>query len=211
MATIKLAENEQELEEIYRFRYHIYVDEMKRKQEYADHSSRIIREPLDKGADILGIWDNGAVVGTVRFNKASVSDLGYYNDLYSMNIVGHYHPEKTSITTKLMIEKSHRNKGMFLDLASVLYDRVRLEGLEFNFIDCNDHLIPFFEFLGYRKYKERVIHHEYGEVTPMVMVGSDYEYLKNCCSPFAKLCEKYPIDSGAVDCFYSNIAPFSPA
>ena len=210
MTTIKRAETEEELLDVYRFRYRIYVEEMKRKQEYANHSERTVREPLDKEADILGIWDNSSVVATVRFNRASTSDLSYYTNLYSMEIAGKYHPEKTSITTKLMIEKSYRNTGVFLDLAYALYDCIRLQGLEFNFIDCNDRLIPFFEFLGYRKYKDRVVHHEYGEVTPLVMVGSDYEHLKKCCSPLVNLCDNYPIDQGSVDFFYSNVAPFSP-
>lgn len=206
MATIKLAETDQELEGIYRFRYNIYVEDMKRNQEYADHSRRIVREPLDeKGADILGIWDNGSVVGTVRYNWASTSDLGYYADLYSMDIVGDYHPKKTSITTKLMVLKPSRNLLLAVKLACSLYEIGRQGGFEFDFIDCNDHLIRFFEFLGYRKYKERVFHHEYGEVTPMIMVGSDYEHLKKCRSPFVKLCEKFPIDEGAVDFFYRYV------
>ena len=210
MTTIKRAETEEELLDIYRFRYRIYVEEMKRTQEYANHSERIVREPLDKEADILGIWDNSSVVGTVRFNRADASDLGYYTDMYSMGIMETYHPGKTTITTKLMIEKPFRNMGLAIDLGCALYELRRPEGYEFNFIDCNDNLIPFFEFLGYRKYKDRVVHHEYGEVTPLVLVGSDLEYLKKCCSPFVELCEKYPINQEAVEFFYSNVATFNP-
>jgi hypothetical protein len=209
VTTIKRAETEEELLDIYRFRYRIYVEEMKRKQEYANHSERTVREPLDKEADILGIWDNSSVVGTVRLNRACASDLGFYSDFYSMETMGKYHPEKTTITTKLMIEKSFRNMGLAMELACALYE-LRRGDTEFNFIDCNNNLVQFFEFLGYRKYKGRVNHHEYGEVTPLVMVASDHEYLKKCCSPFVELCEKYPINQEAVEFFYSNVAPFNP-
>jgi len=36
-----------EFAEVCRFRYQIYVEEMQRKQRYADHNKRIIEDPLD--------------------------------------------------------------------------------------------------------------------------------------------------------------------
>ena len=41
MPAIKRAETEQELQDIYRFRYRVYVEEMRRKQEYRNDSSPI--------------------------------------------------------------------------------------------------------------------------------------------------------------------------
>ena len=42
-----------ELEELFSFRYRIYVEEMQRKQKYASHASKQIRDPLDDFATNL--------------------------------------------------------------------------------------------------------------------------------------------------------------
>lgn len=210
MYTIKVAETQEELEEISRFRYRVYVKEMNRRQDYADHARQMIWEPLDIGADILGIWYQDSVVGTVRNNKATASSFGYYYDFYSIDMVAPFHPDHTCITTKLMIDKNHRDLGLAFDLACAIYEIGRRQGVEFGFIDCNDHLVPMFEYLGYRHYKDEVSHHEYGRVTPMVMVGSDYDHLRKCQSPFANICDQFPVNEAAVEYFYTYVLPSGP-
>ena len=178
MPTIKRALSEQELEDIYRFRYRVYVEEMNRKQEYADHKRRTVVEPLDTSAQLYGIWTDKEIVGTVRFNIAAATDTGYYADLYSLDVVAPYYSAHTSLTTKLMVAKTHRNLKLAVSLACTLYRDGKVAGMEFDFIDCNDHLVPFFKYMGYRMYKGKVDHPEYGSVNPMVLVGSDQEYLE---------------------------------
>lgn len=45
---IHLATTESDRNAVFRFRYEIYVREMKRFQKYADHGKGMIEEPLDK-------------------------------------------------------------------------------------------------------------------------------------------------------------------
>ena len=61
---IRRAETSDELEAVYHFRYLIYVEEMQRKQAYADHVRRRIVDPLDDGAVNLVAWSGSEVVGT---------------------------------------------------------------------------------------------------------------------------------------------------
>jgi hypothetical protein len=204
MPMIKRAVNEQELEDIYRFRYRVYVEEMNRKQKYADHERKMVVEPLDASARLYGIWTGKEIVGTVRFNVAAATDTGYYDDLYSLDVVGPQYSAHTSLTTKLMVAKTHRNLKLAVSLACTLYRDGKKAGMEFDFIDCNDHLVPFFEYLGYRMFKGKVNHPEYGSVNPMVLVGSDQEHLEKVRSPFAPICREFPANNEAVEFFYSN-------
>lgn len=52
-AKIRLATTEADRRAVYRFRYEVYVNEMKRVQTYADHEQRVIEELLDKTGYIL--------------------------------------------------------------------------------------------------------------------------------------------------------------
>ena len=44
MFKIRLAQTQQELDDLYRFRYRIYVEEMGRLQHDADHKQKMIKE-----------------------------------------------------------------------------------------------------------------------------------------------------------------------
>ena len=100
---IKLVTDPDQLEEVYRFYYTIYVEEMSRIQFYADHEQKRIFEPLDATANIFAAYQNGSIIGTLRLNYSRRSDLSYYDELYEMSQVGYFHQQRTSITTKLMI------------------------------------------------------------------------------------------------------------
>jgi hypothetical protein len=68
-----------ELEEPFSFRYRIYVEEMQRKQKYANHASKQIRDPLDDFAINLIARDaDGAIIGAVRTNFGRDGNLGDY-------------------------------------------------------------------------------------------------------------------------------------
>ncbi|MBX9693034.1 MAG: GNAT family N-acetyltransferase [Cyanobacteria bacterium] len=202
---IKQAETEKELHQLYQFRYQIYVDEMARTQLHADHQKRIIVEPLDEtGLNIIAL-DDDTVVGGLRTNFSKNSELSYYADLYEMDRLGKYHPGYTSITTKLMVRKDLRKGRLAIQLAQAAYVAAVKEGILFDFIDCNDHLLGFFKLLGYRQISQKISHKEYGEVTPLVLTLNDIDYFRKIGSPFLTLNKCAQIKDESVDYFYTLI------
>jgi GNAT superfamily N-acetyltransferase len=183
MFEIRQALDSRDREEIFRFRYSIYVEHMRRKQVYADHAARRIEEPLDRSGHVFGAWCGRSLVGTARVNFARSGDIGYYDALYGMDFVKPHHPASTSITTKLMVSPEMRGTLIATALARALYDFACDEGIEYDFIDCNRPLVPFFLRLGYRHYSIDVEHPEYGIVTPMLLVTRDYDHLAEVGSP----------------------------
>ena len=139
--TIRLAEIEEDRQRVFRFRYEVYVEEMQRPQEYADHKAKTIEEPLDEtGRIFLAEDEAGRVVGTVRSNYGSDTDFGYYAGLYGMESVGRSFPLRVSITTKLMVNAELRGSSLGCRLAMATYRDGLLDGILFDFIDCNPHL-----------------------------------------------------------------------
>lgn len=192
----RLVEEPAELLEVFRFRYRVYVEEMGRVQQYADHLDRTIQEPLDQGAANFGAYEGRVLVGVVRVNWGW-QPIASYEDQYRMDMAGPWHPKATTITTKLMVAPSHRRSPVATHLAMAIYAYGYREGSRFNFIDCNPPLDRFFTHLGYRQVIPDFYHPEYGLVRPMVLSIADREHLTSVGSPFVGLLDEFVEDHEA--------------
>ena len=182
-----------ELMEVYRFRYKIYCEEMRRPQSYADHLRKTISDPLDACAMNFAAWESDRIVGVVRVNLARDMKLSDYEELYQMGTFADAHPDRTAIVTRMMIEPQKRGSRLAVELSAACYRFGLAHGIKFNFIDCNAHLVRFFKAIGYRDYIGTRIHHEYGEVTPMVFHLEDHRHLQEIRSPLYSVAKQLAI------------------
>src|SRR5690606_2310594 len=107
---IREAQDAAAREEVFRFRYDIYVREMSRPQKDADHARGRIEDRLDAFAMLLAAHDagTGLICGTVRTNVLCDGDIGEYGGLYRLDGLSANERRSTSITTRLMVERSKR-------------------------------------------------------------------------------------------------------
>jgi hypothetical protein len=185
-ARIKLVSNEAERMAVYRFRYDVYVKEMRRTQKYADHEREIIEEPLDRLGKIVFAEDAGRVVGTARFNVGVDQHFGFYEELYNLRSFGSFYPSFLCITTKLIVAPEYRRRTLPCQLSVFCYKQALPLGPVFDFIDCNPPLVPFFKKLGYRQVFPNINHPEYGFVVPMILAIYDRQHLEKVRSPFTR-------------------------
>lgn len=171
---------------IFQLRYQVYVEELGRTQQYADHDTRMIREPLDETARLFVALDGPKVVGSVRTNYSCTSALGAYEALYGMDVAQSAHPGHTSITTKLLVAPSYRSTALAYRLAVATYRMALRDGILFDFIDVYPDRVPFFERLGYRVHIPEVVHEEYGRVIVMKIAVRDSAHLRRVGSPFLR-------------------------
>ena len=171
--TIRFATTEEELETIYRFRYAIYVEEMHRKQEYADHQAKRICDPLDPGSYVLGAWEGEEIAGTLRISFVRWTRIGEYFEMYHVGRLPEIVQKHTSITTRLMIQPRLRQGTLAVRLAQAAYSFGLEHEIKTDLIDCNSHLIPFFTRLGYRLYRD------------------DHDYLQQIRSPFLPILREW--------------------
>jgi hypothetical protein len=181
--SVRLATSDSDRRAIYRLRYRVYVEDMGRHQTYADHSAGTVIEPLDDNGLLFAAFDGSTVIGTVRHNYSRHGGIGDYEKLYEMWSAGAYHPSRTCITTKLIVDPAHRG-GAGIALAVAGYRQAVTDGMRFCFIDCNDPLVPLFRKLGYREHG-KISHPEYGEVNAMLLDFEDIAHLVKIGSPFA--------------------------
>lgn len=139
-----------DLPAVYAFRYGIYVEEMGRPQRAADHVSRTIKDDLDQHSVNLAAFEGDRIAGVVRVNFASESQARFYEDFYQMSGVGAEHPLRTAIVTRLMVAPALRRTSLAARLCTECYRIALMRGTTWGFMDCNEHLIPFFERMAVR-------------------------------------------------------------
>lgn len=172
--------------EIYRFRYRIYVEQMGFQQKHADHVGKRVVEPLDEAARIYAAYLDGAIVGTIRGNRFSDLPTAYYRQLYRIDDRFPFDPQEMSLTTKLMFDPALRCSSYPIRLI-VHYARDFNAGqpCKIDFVDCRRWLLPFFRKLGYVDYLGWVIHNEYGSVRPLFCPADQVLRLQRLRSPLA--------------------------
>ncbi|MEG3903285.1 GNAT family N-acetyltransferase [Microcoleus sp. B4-C5] len=187
MLEIRLAQTPEEKEQVFKLRYQIYVEELGYSQHYADQQQQKIEEPLDRSGNIFGAFKDGKLLGTVRCNYSSQSDLGYYVSLYNMSeITQDAHPMNVSVSTKFMVDTNFRRKGIGLVLMQANYNQLLLDKVKLDFIDCEPHMIGFFQKLGYQPI-DMINHPEYGSGLALMLDVFNFEHLQRVKSPFQRL------------------------
>lgn len=176
-----------ELERVYRFRYRIYVEEMGRPQAYADHLKKRIEDTLDRTGYVFAAFEKSEVVGTVRTNFVRDNNIGEYDRLYALDSVPGDVKPFASLTTRLMVAPRYRARLLAVQLACAVYSFGLREGIHVDFIDCNQHLVPFFSRLGYLPFRTDVNHPEYGRVHVMQLNLLDFGAFKRLRSPFRRI------------------------
>ena len=175
-------------EAVFRFRYDIYVREMRRRQKDADHERGRVEDALDRDAILLAARDSvsGRIVGTARSNVVAVSDLGVYDRLYGLHALSATERASTTITTRFMVDRERRGTLLAVQLARSLFARGSARGIRTDYIDCNEPLVPFFERLGYRSV-QTVEHPDYGSVRLMRLDVRDEGHMARVGSPFGSV------------------------
>ncbi len=183
---LKLHLTKQELHEIFKLRYSVYIEELKYHQFHVDHKLKILEDPLDKTGNLFGIFKSNEVIGTVLSNYVKRSDLGFYSGLYKMREYPNGSYYDSSITTRLIVRRDYRSTSVGLRLAFATYIQGLKDNIQYDFMDCNQNLVPFFVRLGYKVYQESMYHPEFGHGAVLVLELQNIKHLDKCNSPFAK-------------------------
>ncbi|TGN17322.1 GNAT family N-acetyltransferase [Leptospira idonii] len=204
---VRLAETAEDKEKIFQLRYDIYVQEMNRKQSFADHSKARIHEPYDDTGYLFLAEDEGTVVGTVRINFRRHGVLEC-EELYDMEQFRPFYPDKVSMSTKLMVKREYRSSAAASMLCMKIYEHARDNGILIDFIDTNPHLVRLYSQVGYRLYKKNIDHPDYGNVIPMAFLLDDNDYLRQIHSPFLRLAKRYPAGTELAELFKTKFVNY---
>ena len=194
---IKIAVTEKELEDIYRFRFRVYVEEMFINVNFADHALKRVVDPADSGAFNAGAWLDGELISCVRLNRGGMPGFDDYRNLYKMDSIENFSPYRSVITSKLMVAEKHRNSRINILMQQFAYKVALEHDIEYCFIECKEELVHYYHKFGFRSYTEPIPHYVYSTITPLVLNLLDIEYLEKTRSPFMALYNEFYLKNEA--------------
>jgi len=192
--TVHKAETDAEREAIYRFRYQIYIEELKYNYE-ADHERKWLRQPADdeEGTTLLYTGRPDDITSTVRVRAWKPGHVP--PAVFAMTSMERFPGiEKLGVSHigRMMIRRSLRGKLVLPSLLAGGYEfLVGEQGADLAFLDCVPGIVRHYRQLGARPYGGRLIDLGYSPGIPLVIVLSDYAHLKRSGSIVAPLVKKY--------------------
>ena len=103
----------EEKEAVYRFRYSVYVEEMGRYQDTADHVGKRLLEPEDETSWIFHAKEDGNVVGTARLSWGARGFSQRQIDEYSLEpFLAEVPHEHLAIGERVMVTPRLRGTGL---------------------------------------------------------------------------------------------------
>ena len=169
--TFGRAETAAELEEVFAFRYTVYVEEMGRYQDTADHANRRLAESEDEHSWIFFAREGDEVVATGR--------LTWGGDHFSERQIRQYSlapfldelpAELMAVGERLMVATKYRGTGLVDDLIGRSNDLVGGgHDVRVVFGACEPHLLSLYLGMGHRTYADKNINSaEAGYLIPLV-------------------------------------------
>jgi hypothetical protein len=168
--TFGLAETPEEKEAVYRFRYSVYVEEMGRYQNTADHTNRRLVEPEDDHSLIFFATDGADVVATARLTWGRVGFSERQIRQYSLQpFLDELPVERMAVGERAMVEPQRRGSGLLDDLREHAQGLVEDDDIRIVFGACEPHLLSLYLGMGHRTYADKNINSaEAGYLIPLV-------------------------------------------
>jgi hypothetical protein len=194
LETVRKAETAPEREAIYRFRYRVYIEELKYNYP-ADHERKRLAQPEDEepGTTLLYTGSADEVTSSVRVRSWKP---GQVPEAVARAISLERFPggERLGVSHigRLMIRRTLRGKLILPSLLAGGYEFLAGErGADLAFLDCIPGIVRYYRQLGARPYGGRLIDLGYSPGIPLVIVLSDHAHLKRSGSIVAPLVKKY--------------------
>lgn len=204
-----------EKERIYQVRYQIYVDEMSKNIDNADHINKWLYDETDEWAILLYAKVGTKVVGTAKMNIGTVQDfspevVAFLSLNAFLNCDNENGDLKFAFTTRLMVVPDYRNSPVFYLLIAKCYELLWQNQIQFSFGICNIHLPRLYEQIGFHRYTKNFVYPNYGLQIPIVLLADNMEHFRAVRSPLYRIARKKEwLDTQKVKWFHETFTKHS--
>lgn len=196
---VGVARSGSDLEQVYRLRYAVFVEEMGLPLPGADPAGRFLMDAFDDCATNYLLRDAGRVVGTLRAHRlVDLPDSSLAVRHYAAQpAVEAFGIAAIGLTGRFALAPAARHgRAIQLLLDAALAD-AQASRIRVSYGDCAPALQPLYEYLGYRRYQPAVYHPSWGFLLPLLLLVGDRERFAAVRSPLASLASGYPDDAEA--------------
>jgi len=182
-------------EAVCRFRYKVYIEELKYNHPAADHERKRLWEPEDDAAEstILYTGTLADMTSTIRFTVWPPGKVPpeYFHKL-SLELFPGIERLGVSYIGRLMIRRTLRGGIILPSLLRVGYEYMAGQaGADLGFVACVPGLVRHYRRLGAVPYAGRLVDMGFALGIPLLLPMSDAEHLRRLGSPVASLVKKY--------------------
>lgn len=186
---IRLAESDEDRMRIFRFRYQVYVDEMRMPLDAIDPERGIVRDAVDDEARLyLRESAESQLIATVR---QAIGTRGIVDSMDAVFGTQRFRDfcadHELSFSARLAIRRDWRCSTVLRELGERLYRDLIAAGVRFDFMVCTPGLLSMYEAIGYQRYKPAVCYRDLGYRIPLVLDVEDHQHLLRLRSPLSRL------------------------
>lgn len=196
LQTVHIAKTQDELNEVYRLRYEVYVNELQKGfLKNIDHENRYIKDIEDERPESVVMYTvtDGQVSGTMRLDA-------YTTKTAPPEVLKRFNIAKLNIddnlvfteSCRLIISEKYRGGHILPALARKAY-QLNTDQFKaiYSFQYSNAGLVEYYRKLGFRPYAAELIHNEDGIRIPMINVANDIDYYESSNSPLSGLVRNF--------------------
>ena len=184
---VQVATTREELEAIWRFRYEVYIEELKRDYPNADHERRWLQDEDDELPSAVNLYLGplDQILGVQRILIWPPGEIpDEYYQLFSMDVFPGIEEVVIAEAGRLMIRPSARGTQVFPLLVDAMREQWIERDAKLCFFYCVPGLVKHYKrAMNARPYNGRLIPAGFGVGIPMVVVVSDPPYVASCDEP----------------------------
>jgi hypothetical protein len=192
-AEIRPISTPDELRDVQRFKYDVYVAEMGRYGAIADHENRLLVEVDDPSSHIFQARVEGKLAATMRltwggdtFDGRGALGQRHVEQYDLAPFLAAMAPEQIVVGERFMIDPAFRGTSLLNQMFTAYMNFVNERRIQLVFGDCEPHLLNTYQALGFRTYTgQNVNSPETGYLIPLVIVAEDMAYMREIGSPLA--------------------------
>jgi predicted GNAT family N-acyltransferase len=186
-----IVEKASEMEKVYRLRYRIYIEELKKDLPWADHAQKRLPDPYDSGAIHFAVCRlGGHPVGCARLHLGTAIPK---DPLEEMDIVHLVQRDgfRCGYVSKLMVDRSLRGKGASLLILMRAIEYGAAAGAEYGVFHCHPKLCRLYERYGFRRFGKPFEMAHVGIQICMVNLFGDVDHFVKVGSPLAEFVQRF--------------------
>lgn len=178
---VRIARSQQEREAIFRFRYQVYVEELKKQLPSADMTAHMVQDEEDESGILQFVEDEKGIVGTLRLNRLSDGSVSQdLQDLYGLDQFKDVPYNSIAVASRFVVRSTAATAGHVLSQHGLGWALGNAIKLVFSY--CSPHMVASYEQIGFRRYKDN-FNDPVGYRIPMLLVLFDKVHLRRVGSP----------------------------
>lgn len=198
---IRRVQTPDELEAVGRLRYDVYIRELDRRPPGIDDERQRLIDPEDEHSLVFAAYAGNELAASFRATPVSaLAADSRWREVYGCKQFP-VDESKQLLLSRLVVDRNHRASLVAPQLFNHAYTVGREGGAELCFIVSAPNMVPLYQVIGFRRYRDGVSDSDAGFRLPMVLISGDWAHFEAVKSPLLAQVHQFPPNVNLGDWF----------